>query len=169
MSHVPLVFAQANGTAVGWTAPEIPRPCSLSISSPIRHHLLLPSPGCTLSIHDSKCGPSTKIWMYSTCFPVFYTMTLRFWKLPFKDFSTYTQIGFQVLWIEASYWKSWTWSMRSQKQSPEPPPPESPIYGRTERVEGRLSMENVVRIESKRAKALSAHFIDSLFNEEINR
>lgn len=53
--------------------------------------------------------------------------------------------------------------------SPEPPPPASPIYGRTEIVERRLSMENVVRIESKRAKALSAHFIDSLFNEEINR
>lgn len=30
-------------------------------------------------------------------------------------------------------------------------------------------MENVARIESKRVKALSAHFIDSQFNEEINR
>lgn len=55
------------------------------------------------------------------------------------------------------------------EQHPEPLPPESPIYYGTEIAEGRLSVENVMRIESKRVKALSAHFIDSLFNEEINR
>lgn len=54
------------------------------------------------------------------------------------------------------------------EQHPEPLPPESPIYYGTEIAEGRLSVENVMRIESKRVKALSAHFIDSLFNEEIN-
>lgn len=64
-----------------------------------------------------KMQPLTKIRMHNTCFPVFYTTTLRFWKLPFKEFSTYTQTGFQALWIEASYWKSWTWLMRSQTET----------------------------------------------------
>jgi len=59
--------------------------------------------------------------------------------------------------------------VRSQEQCPEPPPPESPIHYGTEIAEGRLSVENVMRMESKRVKALSAHLIDSLFNEEINR
>lgn len=71
--------------------------------------------------------------------------------------------------FEVSYPGPRTRSTGRQKQSPEPLPPESPIYCGTEIEEGRLSVENVARIESKRVKALSAHFIDSLFNEEINR
>lgn len=71
--------------------------------------------------------------------------------------------------FEVSHPKQWTRLTRSQEQCPEPLPPESPIYHGTEIAEGRLSVENVMRIESKRVKALSAHFIDSLFNEEINR
>lgn len=71
--------------------------------------------------------------------------------------------------FDVSYPGPWARSTGRQKQSPEPLPPESPIYCGTEIEEGRLSMENVARIESKRVKALSAHFIDSQFNEEINR
>lgn len=160
-------FCTGKWHKVGRTAPEVPRPRSLSISSATTHHLLLPSPGCTISTHYSKCSLLLKDEL--TFLTVFYIMTLMFRKLPFKKFSRYTPIGIQVLRMEVSYWKSWTWPTRSQKQSPEPPPPQSPIYGRTETAEGRLSMENVVRTESKRAKAPSAHFIDSLFNEEINR
>lgn len=63
-----------HSTAAGWTAPEIPR--SLSISSLTRCHLLLPSPGCALSRHDSKCSPLLK---YECTIRVFQCFIPRLW------------------------------------------------------------------------------------------
>lgn len=106
------------------------------------------------------------------CCASHYTGSSRLWKLPFRGLNPYAQTG--LLAVRTAHFRfpihgDGHSPMRSQEQRPEPLPPESPIYYGTEIAERRLSVENVMRIESKRVKALSAHFIDSLFNEEINR
>lgn len=86
---------------------------------------------------------------------VFDTGTSRLWKLPFRGLIPYAQTSLlagQTACLRFPTHGNVQEPVRSQGEHPELLPSESPIYYGTEIAEERLSVENVMRIESKRVK-----------------